>query len=124
MVKIARYIILIAVWIIAESVVDGMHTGDMKQLSHLLKLIELGAPLLMIYWLTGNNWRVILVYVLFRVALFDIGHNIAAGLPWTYCDVSNRWAYACELLNTLGGAARVLALFIAAIMIVEIYNRR
>lgn len=85
----ALTISLIVLSVLIGAIADGFNQRGFKVLGHLLEAAE--KPALLLAGLFSGTWIVLIPYVAYRVALFDITRNLAKGDPIFYMGTSSIW---------------------------------
>lgn len=88
-------ILYFLICVLAGSLADGFNMEKRKTLGHILEPVELFLLMTFpfLFGLSGvHDWIAYIAgYTCFRIALFDYGVNLAAGLPLSYSGTSNIW---------------------------------
>ena len=85
----ALNISLVVLAVILGATADGFNERGRKTLGHALEAAEKVA--LLCAGLFSGTWLVLVSYVAFRVALFDIIRNLSKGDPIFYLGTSSIW---------------------------------
>ena len=75
--------------IILAALADGLNDRGYKVIGHILEALE--KPCLILAGLFSGTWLVLIVYIGYRVFLFDYIRNIAAGDKLTYFGTTSLW---------------------------------
>ena len=75
--------------IILAALADGLNDTGHKEIGHILEALE--KPALILAGLFSGTWVVVIIYIGYRVFLFDYLRNLAAGEKLIYLGTSSLW---------------------------------
>ena len=81
--------ILLILSVLFGAIADGLNESGKTTWGHVIEAAEKVA--LLLSGVLAGTWLVIISYIAFRVAFFDIAKNIAKGQKWSYLGDSCWW---------------------------------
>ena len=82
-------LILLIASVLLGAIADGLNERGATEWGHPVEAAE--KVTLLLSGVLSGTWLVVIAYVAFRIALFDIIKNLAKGQHWLYLGDSNWW---------------------------------
>jgi len=76
--------------ILLNAIGDGLNDSSRKVWGHNFNALHILVLLLIPFFVEVNGWHVAM-YILLRIALFDVTYNISRGLKWSHIGNSSWW---------------------------------
>jgi len=96
-----RVLLIYLIAIVLAALSDGWMINDMKVIGHSAEAISILALLVLPFiheYKGGWGWY-LASYVFLRVGMFDMVHNLAAGLPILYHGTTSLWDFVAMKFN-------------------------